>query len=169
MKFKHVCGAFCLITLISLTCFFPAPAEGGQAREGNAFQAARASSVPASDLIQPDAFAAALRKATVLKPLILHVGFRVLYTQAHIPGSEYIGPGNRPEGISQLRKRVESLPRTQPIVLYCGCCPWNECPNLGPAFQELRAMGFKDVKVLHIAQDFGSDWADKGYPVEAGK
>jgi hypothetical protein len=25
-------------------------------------------------------------------------------------------------------------------------------------------MGFTQVKVLHIAENFGTDWVDKGYP-----
>jgi hypothetical protein len=29
-------------------------------------------------------------------------------------------------------------------------------------------MGFTNVKALYLANNFGADWADKGYPVEAG-
>jgi hypothetical protein len=29
-------------------------------------------------------------------------------------------------------------------------------------------MGFANVKVLYLANNFGADWADKGYPVEHG-
>ncbi len=124
------------------------------------------SSPAPSDLIQPEELAKSLASTTTAKPLMLQVGFRVLYAQAHIPGSEYVGPANNPGGIQQLRKRVESLPRTQPIVIYCGCCPWNVCPNVSPAFQELRTMGFKNVKALYIARDFGKDWVERGFPVE---
>jgi len=102
-------------------------------------------------------------------PLVIQVGFRVLYVQAHIPGSEYTGPASSAEGIRQLRKRVEALPRTQSIVLYCGCCPWDKCPNVNPAYNELRAMGFTNVRVLYIADNFGKDWVDKGYPVAKGE
>lgn len=103
------------------------------------------------------------------QPLVIQVGFRVMYQQAHIPGSEYIGPTSGPPGIELLRKRVEKLPRNQFIVLYCGCCPWEHCPNVTPAAKELAAMGFKNVKVLYIVNDFGADWVDKGYPVEKGQ
>jgi rhodanese-related sulfurtransferase len=92
----------------------------------------------------------------------------MLFSQAHIPGSEYAGPGSQPAGLQQLQNRVNSLPRKKPIVLYCGCCPWNRCPNLGPAFAKLREMGFTNVKVLYLANNFGVDWADKGFPVERG-
>lgn len=93
----------------------------------------------------------------------------MLYTQAHILGAEYIGPSSSPEGVERLRKRAESLPRTQSIVLYCGCCPWSKSPNVTPAYNELRRMGFKKLKVLYIPNDFGTDWADKGYPVTKGQ
>jgi len=68
-----------------------------------------------------------------------------------------------------LRKRVKSLPHTQAIVLYCGCCPWSHCPNIRPAFKELSAMGFSNVKVLYVANNFGTDWVDKGYPTVKGE
>jgi hypothetical protein len=29
-------------------------------------------------------------------------------------------------------------------------------------------MGFTNVKVLYLADNFGADWADKGFPVEKG-
>lgn len=102
-------------------------------------------------------------------PMIIQVGFRVMYQQAHIPGSEYIGPASGAPGTELLRKRVEKLPRNEFIVLYCGCCPWEHCPNVKPAAKELVAMGFKNVKVLYIANNFGADWVDKGYPVEKGQ
>jgi hypothetical protein len=55
------------------------------------------------------------------------------------------------------------------IVLYCGCCPWSHCPNLNPAYDTLRQMGFSKVKVLYLANNFGADWVDKGYPVANGE
>ena len=119
-------------------------------------------------LIQPAELANIL-KANGPKPLILQVGFRVLYLQAHIPGSEYVGPGSSTEGLEQIRARVKALPRTKTIVLYCGCCPWSHCHNVRPAYQALEAMGFKNVKVLFIAHDFGSDWVNAGYPVTTGQ
>jgi len=54
-------------------------------------------------------------------------------------------------------------------VLYCGCCPWNRCPNVGPAFSKMREMGFSNVKVLYLADNFGTNWVEKGYPVEKGR
>ena len=125
--------------------------------------------IPSSRLIQCDELAKIVRSPKGEKPLIIQVGSRVLYTQAHIPGSEYIGPATSESGLQQLRKRVQPLPRNKFIVLYCGCCPWNHCPNVQPADEALRAMGFTRVKVLYIAGNFGYDWVDKGYPVAKGE
>ena len=91
------------------------------------------------------------------------------FEQAHIPGSEYIGPASSESGPQQLRKRVASLPRNQFIVIYCGCCPWSHCPNVKPAADALRAMGFTNAKVLFIADNFGANWVEKGYAVARGE
>ena len=87
---------------------------------------------------------------------------------AHIIGAEYAGPSNESAGLDVLRERVAKLPKETPIIIYCGCCPWGKCPNIGTAFSALRALGFRDVKALYIAHDFGTNWIDEGYPVTKG-
>jgi len=101
-------------------------------------------------------------------PLILNVGPRTIYAQAHIPNAKYIGMAAEPQGIQALRAAVKNLPKTRRIVLYCGCCPWDRCPNMAPAFNELEKLGFKNVKALHIAQNFGANWVNQGYPTQTG-
>jgi thiosulfate/3-mercaptopyruvate sulfurtransferase len=128
----------------------------------------QASLIPDSRRINPGELAKILQSAKSEKPLMIQVGSHVLYAQAHIPGSEYIGPASSENGLQSLRKRVETLPRNRFIVLYCGCCPWSHCPNVKPADDTLRAMGFTDVKVLYIADNFGADWVEKGYPTAKG-
>jgi thiosulfate/3-mercaptopyruvate sulfurtransferase len=128
----------------------------------------QASLIPASRLINPHELVKILQSATSDKPLMIQVGSHVFYTQAHIPGSEYIGPASSESGLQALRKRVDILPRNKFIVLYCGCCPWSHCPNVKPADDTLHAMGFTDVKILYIANNFGTDWVDTGYPVAKG-
>ena len=68
-----------------------------------------------------------------------------------------------------VTERVAQLPHSTFIVLYCGCCPWERCPNIGPAFKLLHDLGFSNVKALYIADNLGTDWVDKGYPVERGR
>lgn len=128
----------------------------------------QATTIPAAQQITPEDLVKLLRASGQEKPAIFQVGSHVLYTQAHIPGSEYSGPASSETGLEQLRKRAASLPRTKFIVLYCGCCPWSHCPNIKPANDALHAMGFTNVKVLYIADNFGTNWVDKGYPTAKG-
>jgi len=132
-------------------------------------EAYQATAIPTSRLINPEALVQLLQSSAQEKPLMIQVGSRVLFAQAHIPGSEYIGPASSETGLQQLRKRVEPLPRTKFIVLYCGCCPWTHCPNVKPADDALRTLGFTNVKVLYISDNFGTNWVDKGYPVAKGE
>lgn len=131
--------------------------------------AASAFSIPASQLVQPVDLARLLAQPKAAKPLMLQVGSHLMFAQAHIPGSEYIGPGSQPEGLARLKARVARLDPKTPIVLYCGCCPWNRCPNVGAAYQLLSDLGFTQVRVLYFASNFGTDWVAKGYPTESGR
>lgn len=165
--------SFTLMALLFGTCLLSLQSSAQNSKRTAATRgsesSASASQIPVSQLVQPEELVKTLRSAKSPKPLILQVGFRVLYVQAHIPGSEYVAAASTPEGIQQLQTRVQKLPRTAAIVLYCGCCPWSHCPNVEPAYEQLRRMGFKDVKVLYIANDFGTDWVGKGYPVASGQ
>lgn len=118
-------------------------------------------------LIQPADLAARLAKPGP-KPALIHVGFGFLYRGKHLPGTVYAGPGARPEGIQALKTAVAKLPRDGEIVIYCGCCPWSACPNIKPALEALRAMGFTKVKALYIPTNLAKDWTEKGYPVVNG-
>ena len=129
----------------------------------------QATSLSSSELINPEDLVKLLQTPKGEKPLVIQVGSHVLYQQAHIPGSEYIGPASSETGLQQLRTRVQPLPRKTFITIYCGCCPWSHCPNVKPADDALHAMGFTNVKVLYIAENFGADWVSKGYPVAKGE
>ena len=128
-----------------------------------------AASIPSAALIQPADLAAVLKEGKAPRPLILQVGFKVLFAEAHIAGSEYAGPGGQDEGLQGLRARVAKLAKDTPIVIYCGCCPWTRCPNVAAAYDALHALGFSNVKVLYIADNFGADWVERGYPTEKGR
>ena len=153
-------GPFILRNLCAALLLLAAPLLAGTAR------AAETDVIPAAALIQPAELAAEMKGAP---PTILQVGFSKLYEQAHIPGAVYAGPGRSEDGLTNLKTHVEALPRDAPLVIYCGCCPWNRCPNMGAAYTALKAMGFTKLKALYIADNFGQDWVDKGYPVVRGQ
>jgi thiosulfate/3-mercaptopyruvate sulfurtransferase len=124
-------------------------------------------SIPQADVMQPEALQALLQSGE--KPLVLQVGSRVMFDQAHILGAQYAGPGSQPAGLQLLESKVAKAPKAQAIVIYCGCCPWNRCPNVAPAYHRLHDLGFTHVKVLYIANNFGQDWVAKGYSVDKGE
>lgn len=131
--------------------------------------ASSALSIADSSLLQPEELARILKSPEKEKPLILQVGSRVMFAQAHIPGSEYAGPGSQASGIQSMESVVATVSKDRHIVLYCGCCPWNRCPNVGPAYKRLRELAFTHVQVLYLANNFGDDWVNKGYPAVKGK
>jgi thiosulfate/3-mercaptopyruvate sulfurtransferase len=118
-------------------------------------------------LVQPNEVAAQVAvKGT--HAAIFQVGPNVLYRGKHIPGSVYAGPASRAEGLELLKNAVDKLPRDREIVVYCGCCPWGNCPNVKPAMALLQDMGFTHAKAMYLETGFAKDWTEKGYPVEAG-
>jgi rhodanese-related sulfurtransferase len=119
--------------------------------------------------ISPEDLVKALKLATKQQPLILNVGPRTMYQQSHIPGAEYIAPGSSAQSNAALEARMKKVPHGKFIVIYCGCCPWSRCPNVDPALAQLRSMGFTNVKMLYIADNFGTDWVYKGYPATKGE
>ena len=101
------------------------------------------------------------------KPAVFHVGFNTLWRNGkHIPGAVYAGPANTPKGLEELKAAAAKLPKNREIILYCGCCPWDHCPNIRPAFELLHGLGYTNVRALYIAENFKVNWIDPGYPVE---
>ena len=138
------------------------PPAGAAAQAQQVPGAGKAAELPSAVQVEPDVVAKMLKDSKE-KPVVLHVGFKNFYDQAKIPGSDYAGPGSKPEGLELLRQRVSSLQKKQLIVLYCGCCLWDKCPNAKPAYEALHAMGFTNVKVMHIAENFGANWVNAGF------
>lgn len=121
-----------------------------------------------ANLLQPAEFASEIQQGKKMqgeKMEILHVGFGVLFRSKHIPGSVYAGPGSKPEGIQKMLDAVKGLDHGARIVLYCGCCPLNKCPNVRPAFSALQKEGFRNIRVLDLPENLAVDWIAKRYPV----
>ncbi len=163
-------GPLARASLVLLLLFASAAAAAGPPATGPPAtkRTARTDSIPATDLIQPGDLARALAGPASGRPTLVHVGFEVLYRGGHIPGSKYAGPASKPGGLAALKRALKPLPRQTPIVLYCGCCPWSDCPNVRPAFRAARALGFKHVRVLVISKTFKEDWIDRKLPVAEG-
>jgi thiosulfate/3-mercaptopyruvate sulfurtransferase len=119
----------------------------------------------ATDLLHPKELADQLR-GDGPKPHVFSVAFPVLYRNRHITGSQFAGPGREVAGIDALKEAVKDLPKDSEIVIYCGCCPMDHCPNIRPAFKALKDLGYSKVHVLLLATNFATDWSQKGYPSE---
>ncbi|HEY1471496.1 MAG TPA: hypothetical protein VGF61_20830 [Candidatus Acidoferrum sp.] len=102
-------------------------------------------------------------------PTVLFVGFQRLYTAGHIKGAQFHGTGGSAEGLKEMKAWAATLPKTTNLVIYCGCCPMERCPNVRPAFTALRELGLAKLRVLILPTSFEVDWAEKGYPYEKGK
>lgn len=88
--------------------------------------------------------------------------------KGRIPGAIFAGPASTVEGAARRRAEAARISRDKEVVIYCGCCPWEKCPNVHPAYDELRKMGFSNLVVLLIPQDFAHDWIGAGFPVQRG-
>ena len=104
--------------------------------------------------------------SAVDKPVIVCTAPPSMYRMAHIAAAVLHGPASSPGPLNELTAWAKGLPRTTSLVIYCGCCPLAYCPNLRPAYNALKDMGFKNLRVLILAENFGTDWVDRGYPVE---
>ena len=109
----------------------------------------------------PPSELAALIKEKKNVPLVFSVG-----PGATIPGSRSIGMVRDEENITKFKKQLDSLPKDTRIVVYCGCCPYEHCPNVRPAIQALKDLKFTNYMLLDLPHNIKIDWIDKGYPSE---
>ncbi|MGD0693357.1 MAG: rhodanese-like domain-containing protein [Terriglobia bacterium] len=121
-----------------------------------------------TQVMTPEELVKLLANPDSANPLVVCVGFEFLYKGAHVPGARFIGHGKDAKGIEALKRWAGSIPPDRDIVIYCGCCPLKQCPNLRPAFQALRETKPTHLKVLFIEESLAKDWVEKGYPVEKG-
>jgi hypothetical protein len=102
-------------------------------------------------------------------PIIINCG-----NQANIRGAISIGELDQSGAWKQklrtaLRNKQLDKSFNKSVVVYCGCCSSDNCPNVGPVIKELIALGFKDVKGLYFFDGYGPEWKGKGYLEETKK
>lgn len=111
-------------------------------------------------LMEPADLVAVFAKPNAKKPLIYNIGF-----VGDIEGAQKVGAASKKEGLENLQNAVKDLPRSNSIVIYCGCCPFEHCPNVRPAYTLMQNMGFKETRILNLPTSIKADWIDKGYPM----
>jgi thiosulfate/3-mercaptopyruvate sulfurtransferase len=110
-------------------------------------------------LMPPADLAAILNNPTAMKPLIISIG-----PDALLKGSIDIGPANNKANLDKLKQFLTKEKKDRSIVIYCGCCPFEHCPNIRPAFILLNEMKFTNHKLLALQHNIKIDWINKGYP-----
>lgn len=119
-------------------------------------------------LMKPEELASLVSKSNRPRPTLIYVGYHSLFVGAHISGAIFAGPDSKPEGIEALKAVVRNIPHGHAVVIYCGCCPFDKCPNVRPAYRTLKELGFANVRVVEIPTNLHADWVSKGYPTTKG-
>lgn len=145
---------------LGLVCL-PLPAIHGQEKKA-------ADPWPSTETMQPAQLSKMLTDKYSSVPTVIFVGFRSLYVGGHVPDAFFHGTAAAEQGLAELKTWAVTLPRSTELVIYCGCCPMDKCPNIRPAYTALSGMGFKKVRVLVLPTSFAADWADRGYPIQEG-
>ena len=109
-------------------------------------------------LLQPSDLAATLKDNKEI-PLIFSIG-----PGAIIPHSKDMGMIKEEENMKKFKQELKNLPKDTSIIIYCGCCPYEHCPNVRPAMQLLKEMKFTNYKLLDLPHNIKIDWINKGYP-----
>jgi hypothetical protein len=115
--------------------------------------------VPAQ-LLEPAALAAEIIHPSEHPPLVVSVG-----PSATIKGSQAVGPARDAANLEKLRVLLEKEDRNREVIIYCGCCPFDRCPNVRPAFSLLTELKFQHARLLNLPHNIKVDWIDHGYPV----
>ena len=123
---------------------------------------------PSSQTLEPAKLAKMLTDKYLSVPTVVFVGFRSLYVGGHVPGAAFHGTASTDQGLAELQAWAATVPRSTDLVIYCGCCPFDKCPNIRPAYTAMSSMGLKKLRVLTIPTSFAVDWAGKGYPMQKG-
>jgi rhodanese-related sulfurtransferase len=110
------------------------------------------------ELIQPAAFAKTIESNKDL-PLIYCIGPGVV-----IPHSIDIGMVKDSQNLQKFKNSISKLSRDTNIVIYCGCCPFDHCPDVRPAVALLKEMKFTNFHLLNLPDNIKTDWISKGYP-----
>ena len=111
-----------------------------------------------SQLTEPAALAATLKENKDV-PVIFSVG-----PGAIIPNSIDIGMVKDEKNLAKFQQKISKLPKSTNILIYCGCCPFEHCPDVRPAIALLQNMKFTNYHLLNLPNNIKTDWIAKGYP-----
>lgn len=116
----------------------------------------------ARELLAPATLAKRINTGNLNHAIILNIG-----AVEDIKSAKHVGAVSKPENLAALKHMAATWPKNTQLIIYCGCCPFAKCPNIRPAFTELKKMKFGNVKLLDLPTNLKTNWIAKGYPLAA--
>ncbi len=116
------------------------------------------------DLMEPSALAAIISNPKAKQAQIFNIG-----VVEDIKGAKKMGGASVNANLEKFKNALSSLPKNTLVVVYCGCCPFEKCPNIRPAFNLMKSMGFTNGKLLNLPTNLKQNWIDKGFPLAQKK
>ncbi len=113
-----------------------------------------------AQLMAPETLANIIKDAHASPILIINIGPAGLIKQAID-----IGPMSDDSNVEKLKSLLGKTNKSTAVVVYCGCCPFKNCPNIRPAFELLKLYKFSKPYLLNLPHNLKVDWIDKGFPM----
>ena len=145
---------FILNLILVCAISFPALAQTFPSRLG------AGPSWTAKELMDPAVLASRLKSNKGGPIYIFNIG-----VVENIQGAKNVGAASDAEGLKKLKQSLSSIPKDKEVIIYCGCCPFDKCPNIRPAFNLMKSMGFKNGKLLNLPVNLQQNWKSRGYPM----
>lgn len=111
-----------------------------------------------NELIQPKELSDLLKDNKAGKIHILNMG-----VERNIKNAIEIGIVSSPSKYKVLQDQLKKYNKNESIVIYCGCCKLENCPNVSLAIEKIRELGYSNVRILNFVEGINEDWIDKGY------
>ena len=95
----------------------------------------------ADQLYDPTKLAAVIKDSKATKPIIINTG-----SMRNIKGALKYGQVSDNKGMDDFVAGVTKIDKNKEIVIYCGCCKLDHCPNIDPAYKHLKEKGYKKIE-----------------------
>jgi len=146
-----VCGGLLLLSFcVSVSNAQTTPASSGLPAPADPWKA--------GELLDPAALATQL--TTGNGPLIYNIG-----AVEDIKSAKHVGPVSEAKFMTKFKNMIAAVPKNTRVVIYCGCCALGKCPNVRPAYSELKEEGFTNIRVLNLPVNLKTNWIAMGYPL----
>jgi hypothetical protein len=142
---KRAGSFFLLLSIISINTFSQTESEPWKPEQ----------------LLEPGKLAQMLNSGDSNEVLIVNVG-----PAGSIKGSVDMGAAHDKDNLGNLKELLLKTEKSKMIVIYCGCCPFKNCPNVRPAFSLLNSLRFTNPWLLDLSHNLKMDWISQGYPMK---